>query len=129
MICLKRLAMLMLSLSIAFAGFPAQAMMECPMGKMQKQMSVSDMKMDDCAGMTGGMQTEKAKQEKKGGGCCDDIACTSKCMAACSAGHLFLAPVSVMNLLSVSEKHRYATDKVLISNLPSSQDRPPKFLS
>ena len=124
---LKHIAMLMLSLSIAVAGFPAQAKPECPMAKMQmqhtQQMDMQSMK--DCKGCD-----KMAKHEPKKNGCCGDLACAAKC-SAMSGGISMNLPTVKADMPSVSGqmKRLYPADAAIASRHLNTQERPPKSLS
>lgn len=123
---IKHIAMLMLSLSIVVAGFPAQAKQPCPMAaKMQmQQMDMQGMK--DCKGCA----KTSDKQEQKKGGCCGDIACAAKCSSMSNAGNIFFGTQHIDSLSLASGAERfYGSDHVLASHLLNTQDRPPKYLS
>lgn len=122
MIGLKHIAMIMLSLSIALAGFPAQAKPECPMAaKMQMQ----QMDMKDCKGCD-----KMTKQEPVKNGCCDDAACNSQC-SALSGGVTMNLPTAKNHLPAIGEQDDrfYPADAAMASAHLSSQERPPKSLS
>ncbi len=124
----KIIATLLLSLSIAMAGFPAQAAKpECPMAKMMqmenaKQMDMQGMK--DCKGCD-----KMAKQESKKNGCCDDAACNAKC-SAMSGGISMNLPTVKADLPSIGEQavRLYPADAAIASAHLNSQERPPKSL-
>ena len=80
---LKHIAMLILSISIAAAGFPAIAQPECPMTKMMQmeQEQQTDMHgMKDCNGCNKMAKQEQQKHNEKDG-CCDQTGCNIKCPA------------------------------------------------
>ncbi|MBY0406209.1 MAG: hypothetical protein K2Q01_00835 [Rickettsiales bacterium] len=119
---------MMLSLSIAFAGFPAQAKPECPMAKMMQMehpKSVNMHSMKDCKGCA-----KMAKHEPKKLGCCDDAACNAKCSA--------LSGGIAMNLLTIKAGFAaigtqilrlYPADTAIALRHLNTQERPPKSLA
>ncbi len=122
---LKHIAMLMLSLSIAVAGLPAQAQQQCPMvAKMQmQQMDMKDMK--DCKGCI-----KATKQEQKKNGCCDDSGCNAKCSAMSGSITMNLPTVKVeFAAISSQAPPLYSADATVASAHLNSQERPPKYLS
>ncbi len=121
----KHIAMLMLSLSIALAGLPAQAQQQCPMAaKMQmQQMDMKDMK--DCKGCA-----KTTKQEQKKNGCCDDGMCNAKC-SAMSGGITMNLPTVKAEFAAIGSQTflLYSADATVASAHLNSQERPPKSLS
>lgn len=125
----KYIATFLLSLSIALAGFPAQAAKpECPMAKtMQmehaKKMDMQGMK--DCKGCD-----TMAKQEPKKSGCCDDAACNAKCSALNSSVSMNL-PTYKAELPAISGEalRLYPADAAIASAHLNAQERPPKSLA
>lgn len=125
----KIIATLLLSLSIALAGFPVQAQPQCPMAKMMqmehaKSADMTNMKdMKDCNKM--------AKQEqKKKGGCCDDLACNAKCSAMSGGTAMNLPNVKAGFTANHSQTARlYPADASIASAHLNSQERPPKSLA
>ena len=122
-------ATLLLSFSIALAGFPVQAAQpECPMAKTMKmehgqQMDMQDM--EDCDGCD-----KMAKQDSKKSGCCDDAACNAKCSAMNSAASMSLPSMKAeIPAINQSVQRFYAVDAHLASAHLNSQERPPKTLS
>lgn len=125
---IKHFAILMLSLSIAFGGFPAQAKPECPMAKMMQMehMKSADMHgMMDCKGCD-----QMAKHEPKKLGCCDDVAYNAKCSALSSG--------IAMNLLTIKAEFSaigtqilllYPADTAIAFRHLHTQERPPKSLA
>lgn len=127
---LKRITTLMLCISIAFAGFPAQAkpQLECPMAKMMqmehaKQMDMQGMR--DCKGCD-----KMAKHEPKKSGCCDDAACNAQC-SAMSGGVSMNLPTIKQELPSVGSQalRVFPPDAASASRHLNTQERPPKSLS
>jgi len=119
--------MLMLSLSIAVAGFPAQAKPECPMAaKMHmQQMDMKDMK--DCKGCD---KTANKQDQQKKNGCCGDMACVAKCSSMSNITGPFLGHQSIpLSFASSSALRFYDSDDVVASHLLNTQDRPPKSLA
>jgi hypothetical protein len=126
---LKHITMLTLSISIAFAGFPAMAQPECPMAKMQmehsQQLSMQGMK--DCKDCDKIAQQE---QQKKKGGCCSDIGCNAKCPAMSSSISMNLPTVKA-DIPSISGQtlRLYPADATIASRHLNTQERPPKSLA
>lgn len=126
---LKHITTLMLCISIAFAGLPAQAAKpECPMAKMMqmehaKKMDMRGMK--DCKGCD-----TIAKQEPKKSGCCDDAACNAKCSALNSSVSMNL-PTYKAELPAISGEalRLYPANAAIASRNLSTQERPPKSLA
>ena len=120
---------LLLSFSIALAGFPVQAAQpECPMAKMMKMehgQSMDMQDMEDCDGCD-----KMAKQDSDKSGCCDDAACNAKCSAMNSSLSMNLpsmkAETTAINQLV---QRFYAVYAHLPSAHLNSQERPPKHLS
>lgn len=119
----KPIAMLAFSLSIAFAGFPAQAKPECPMAKMMQKMDMQDMK--DCKGCD-----KMAKHEQKKNGCCNDAACNAKC-SAMSDGMTMNLPTTKADFAVIGSQtlRPYPADASIASAYLGTQERPPKSLS
>ncbi len=119
----RHIAMIMLSLSIALAGFPAQAKPECPMAA-KMQMQQTDMK--DCKGCD-----SMAKQESEKSGCCDESGCNAKCPAMSSGGVTMNLPAIKADLPAIGEQASrfYPADAAVASAHLGSQERPPKSLS
>jgi hypothetical protein len=112
----------MLGLSIALAGFPAQAMPACPMMKMQQmqQTAADDGKGQDCH------MAAKVKSNK----CCDDQACDAKCSAL--SGGISIDLPTMRSALSVRDGQSLRLPAVtgsLASHLLDTQDRPPRILA
>jgi hypothetical protein len=122
---LKHIAMLMLSLSIAVAGFPAQAKPECPMAAKMQMQQMDMQGMEDCEGCD-----KMAKQEQKKSGCCDDATCNAKC-SAMNSGISMNLPTYKAELPAIGEQANrlYPADASLASAYLNSQERPPKSLS
>lgn len=126
---LKHITTLMLCISIAFAGLPAQAAKpECPMAKMMQmehaqQMDMQGMK--DCKGCD-----KMAKQEQKKSGCCDDAACNAKC-SALNSGVSMNLPTYKAELPAMDEQalRLYPADAAIVSAHLNAQERPPKSLA
>lgn len=123
------IATLMLSVSIAFAGFPVQAaQMECPVAKMMKMENAQQMDMqgmEDCRGCD-----KMAKQDSGKSGCCDDAACNAKCSAMNSGVNMNLSSVKAETPAINEQVQRfYTVDAHLPSAHLNSQERPPKTLS
>ena len=116
----------MLCVSIAFAGFPAQAAKpECPMAA-KMHMQQMDMKgMKDCKGCD-----TMAKQEPKKNGCCDDTACNTKC-SAMNGGVSMNLPTIKAGLPAISGEalRLYSADAAIASRHLNTQERPPKSLA
>lgn len=122
---IKRTFLLMLSMSVLLAGFPAQAMPECPMAKMMQMEHAKSMDMqgmEDCDKM--------AKQEQKKSGCCDDAACNAKC-SALSGGISMNLPTYKAELPAIGGQANrlYPADAAIASAHLNAQERPPKSLS
>jgi len=119
---MRTIAVLVLSLSIALAGFPVQAKPQCPMAaKMQMQ----QMDMKDCKGCD-----TMAKQEPKENGCCDELGCNAKCPAM--SGSLTMSlPTYKADLPAIGDQANrfYPADAAVASAHLNSQERPPKTLS
>jgi hypothetical protein len=123
---LRHIAMLMLSLSIALAGFPAQAKPECPMAKMMEQMAAQDHGGDkdhDCCPKI------KAEKQQKKSGCCDDAACNAKCMGASSVSMTSSGAKTELPSMARQSQRLYPADAALASQHLNTQERPPKSLS
>jgi hypothetical protein len=122
---LKNIAMLMLSLSIVVAGFPAQAKPECPMAKMMQMQQMDMLSMKDCRGCD-----KMAKHEPKKNGCCDDAACNAKC-SAMSGGISMNLPTHKAELPAIGQQaiRLYPADAVIASAHLNTQERPPKSLA
>lgn len=119
---LKNIFTLVLVVSIATAGFPVQAMPDCPMAKMMQEQQAKQMQdMPDCHKM--------AKQESQKSGCCDDAACSAKCSAMSGSTSMNL-PVFKSDLPALSKQANrlYPADATLTSAHLNSQERPPKSL-
>ena len=121
------ISVLLLSFSIALAGFPVQAKspQPCPMAA-KMQMQQADMQgMKDCDGCD-----KMAKQEQKKSGCCDDAACNAKC-SALSGGVTMNLPAYKADLPAVGDKDNrfYPADAAVASAHLNSQERPPKTFS
>lgn len=116
------ISVLLLSFSIALAGFPAQAKPECPMAA-KMQMQQTDMK--DCKGCD-----NMAKQESEKGGCCDESGCNAKCPAM-SGGVTMNLPSVKTDLPAIGDQANrfYPADAAVVSAHLNSQERPPKHLS
>jgi len=126
------ISVLLLSFSIALAGFPAQAMpgamKDCPMMKMQQEAAKQDMEKHDCCPKKAEKMAEKQQSQKQSpSGCCDNAACNVKC----SASGMSLSAPSKGDLLQLTRQTQrlYPTDAALASHLLNTQDRPPKHLS
>jgi len=118
------ISVLLLSFSIALAGFPAQAKspQPCPMAaKMQMQ----QMDMEDCDGCD-----KMAKQDSSQSGCCDDATCNAKCSAMNSSVSMNLPSMKAETpAINQFVQRFYAVDAHLPSAHLNSQERPPKTLS
>lgn len=128
---LKHIAMLMLSLSIAVAGFPAQAEVkpECPMAKMMQMEHAQQMDMQGMKDCKGCDKMAKQEQQKKNG-CCDDAACNAKC-SAMSGGISMNLPTYKDELPAIGEQANrlYPADAAIASAHLNAQERPPKSLA
>lgn len=117
-------AILLLSFSVALAGFPAQAMLgamkDCPMAAKTQQMDMKDCKSCD----------KMVKQESEKGGCCDESGCNAKCPAI-SGGVTMNLPAYKAALPTIGKQvdRFYPADAAVASAHLSSQERPPKHLS
>lgn len=127
---LRIISVLLLSFSIALAGFPVQAQPEpeCPMAKMMQMEHAQKMDMqgmEDCKGCD-----KMAKQEQKKSGCCDDAACNAQC-SALSGGVTMNLPAYKADLPAIGDQASrfYPADAALASAHRGSQERPPKSLS
>ncbi len=124
------IAILMLSVSVAVAGFPAQAkpQPECPVAKMMKMENAqqTDMQgMEDCKGCD-----KMAKQDAGKSGCCDDSTCNTKCSAMSSSVSMNLPSMKTETPAINQQMQRfYTVDAHLPSAHLNSQERPPKILS
>lgn len=125
MTLLKHISTLMLCISIAFAGIPAQAQ-PCSMMKMMQsqQTQKMDMKgMKDCDQMT-------KQQAPKKSGCCDDSACSTQCSALSGSMTMNLPTVKAdMPVISEKALRLSSADAVIASAHLNSQERPPKSLA
>ncbi len=125
MCCAKYIAALALSVSIALAGFPVQAMQPCPMMRMLPEKAAGDMQSaHDCDGCP----RIEAVQNQKRAGCCDDPACRLQCFPA-SGMNLSSAPLDALPQWIRQTQGISLPDPALSSHRPHSQDRPPKHLS
>jgi hypothetical protein len=121
----KHISTLMLCISIAFAGVPAQAQ-PCSMMKMMqaqhaKQMDMKGMK--DCDQMT-------KQAPKKSGGCCNDSGCNAQC-SAMSGGVTMNLPTVKADMPAIGEQalRLSSADATIASAHLNSQERPPKSLA
>ena len=114
----RYIAMLVLCVSIAVAGIPAQAKLQCPMAAKMQMMG------KECKGCT---MTGKQEPGKKG--CCDDSACAQKCSSVGSVTGTVLPASVAMPKLADSGQKFIMPDGVLPPHLLNTQDRPPKHLS
>ncbi len=123
---LKLILMLLLSVSIAGAGLPAQAKPpECPMAKMMRQMAMLERQdTHDCDGCP----KAEEQQNRKQSGCCDDTACNLQC--SMSSG-ISMSDASKVTLPHVTRQtpRSYLLDAALASRQLNTQERPPKSLS
>lgn len=121
----KFIATLLLSLSVALAGVPAQAKPCSMMQMMQSQQAPKmDMKgMNDCDQMT-------KQQAPKKSGCCDDAACSAQC-SALSGGMTMNLPTVKADMPVMGEKalRLSSADAAIASAHLNSQERPPKSLA
>jgi len=127
MLLLKYITMLMLTFSIAVAGFsPAQAKSECQMAvKMQMQ----QMDMSNMQGMANCQGCDKAtKHEQKKSGCCGDAVCSTKCSSSSSMS-MNLPTMKIATIIGVQARLLYPADAVIASAHLNSQERPPKSLA
>lgn len=104
----KFIAILFLSFSVALSGFPAQAMpdmaADCPMMEMQK-----------------------AAEQGMGKYDCDGCDCSIQCST--SSVVMYFTSKSILPQFVRLSQGIYLTDAVLSFRFPSTQDRPPKYLS
>ena len=118
---LKHISTLMLCISIAFAGVPAQAQ-PCPMNKIMHAQKIDMKGMTNCDQMT--------KQAPKKSGCCDEAACNANCAALGSGMTMNLPSVDAHFPKVTGELQLPVTaDAVIASAHLSSQERPPKSLA
>lgn len=111
----KYIAVLMLTLSIAVAGFsPAQAESEC---QMTVKMQTEDMA--DCQGCD-----KTTKHEQKKSGCCDSTKCSSS-----SSISVNFPTMQVATAIGTQARLLYPDAAVLTSAHLNSGERPPKSLS
>lgn len=127
MVRLKKIIMLVVCLSFAFAGFPALAIpQQCPMEKMQqasiRTATAKTAHCEKCPEMAQKKQTQKKKN-----GCCDDASCSIKCMSGLTIA--FHAPDYRLPSPPTASQVFAMTDNLLTSHLDNAQDRPPKHLS
>lgn len=115
---------LIVSLGIACAGLPVQAMQPCPMAA---QMNMQSGAMKDCKGCPPAMQKQDNKQTKKNG-CCDDAACNSKCAAGSSSASM-LSPTIRFSYGMTEHSYHAFTRTPLLRQVALGLDRPPKHLS
>lgn len=121
---IKRTFLLMLSMSVLLAGFPAQAKPECPMAKMMQEMAMQEMEKDhDCC-----PKAEHEKQQKKNN-CCDDAACNAKCMGLSNMTMHLPSLKTELPSISSASLRLYPADAALASQHLNTQERPPKSLS
>jgi len=127
---LKHITTLMLCVSIAFAGFPAQAKPPCPMAakmQMQQQMDMKGMK--DCKGCDT-IIVSGAKQEPKKNGCCDESGCNAKCPSMSGGISMHLPTVKAdLPAIGAEALRLYPADATIASAHLNSQERPPKSLA
>lgn len=116
---------MILCISIAFAGIPAQAQ-PCP---MMKTMHAEQAHKMDMAGMKDCDQMTKQEAPEKSG-CCDDAACSTQC-SAISASMTMNLPTIKADVPVMGEKARrlFSADAMIASAYLNSQERPPKSLS
>ncbi len=119
------ISVLLLSFSVALAGFPAQAKPQCPMAA-KMQMQQADMQgMEDCDGCD-----KMAKQEPKENGCCDELGCNAKCPAISGSLTMSLPTYKAYLPATHDQANRfYPADVAVASAHLNSQERPPKTLS
>lgn len=110
-----------ISLGIACAGLPVQASLPCPMAA---QMSMQSDTMKDCKGCPPATQKQNGKQSKKNG-CCDDVACNSKCAAGSSSASM-LSPVIQFSHDMVQRSYHAFTRAPSLQNAVLGLERPPK---
>lgn len=122
---LKHIATLVFCVSIAFAGFPAQAKSECPeAAKMQMQQM--DMKgMKDCKDCDKMAKQEPQKQK----GCCGDMTCVARCASMSNANPAFFGTQAASFSPASDTEHFYDSGPVLASAFLQTQERPPKSLA
>lgn len=119
MMWIRPIAFLMLTLSIAFAGFPAQAKPQCPMAGMQ--MTMQAMKAHDCDGC--------AKEKQKENNCCKNMGCNASCTGSGSLVKNLPSPAAPISYADISTGAYHATGGVIPLHLLSGNDRPPKSLA
>ena len=119
--CLKHIAMLMLSISIAAAGIPAQAQSPCPMAAQMKMQHMDTKAMSDCDQMA-------KQQTQKRGGCCDDSACNAKCTAMGGSMNLPTVRADMPSFDADALRLSSADASIALRHL-STQERPPKSLA
>jgi hypothetical protein len=125
MCCVKYIAALALSLSIALAGFPAQATERCPMLSMLHQKAAGEAaSAHDCGACPGRGKESGQKQS----GCCGDTACQLQCFPAAGMSLLPPAADSQKEFLQQSQGV-FRPAPAPASHWPDTQDRPPKNLS
>lgn len=117
---IKVIALLLLSLSIAVAGLPAQAKLGDATAAMTQQMA-----MQDCHG--GG---DMSKQQPTHNGCPGDTSPNSKCsvISGCISMNLSGAKAG-LPAIGKQASWLYPADTAMASAHPGSQERPPKSLS
>lgn len=123
-IMFKRVALtFLLSVCVALAGMPVQAMPDCPMvdGAMQSETMASQHDCNDCPEMA---QSKQQKNQKAS--CCDDMACGSLCSVTISMNVL---PAFSSDIVQIEHDKRVAyAQNALTSHASNPQDRPPRPL-
>jgi len=115
---LKYIAMLILTLNIAVAGFsPAQARSECQMAvKIQMQNMQG---MTDCQGCY-----KTTQQEQKKSGCCDSAQCSFS-----SSMSINFPAMQIATAIGTQARLVYPDAAMIVSAHLNSQERPPKSLA
>ena len=118
----KWIAAFVLCLSIAIAGFPAQAKATSPMSKVEQGRLAAS------STPHGQMDCHKSSGQKPDKGCCDDMACAAKCSTV-SGGPSMDMPRSDGMISWPGNQTRLIgpDDAPRTSRFPHSQERPPRL--
>lgn len=113
------IAALIISVSVAVAGIPAQAASACPMAKMGTTMQAGQV---DCH--------KAAKTPTKPGGCCTDPTCDAKCSALSGGTSIDLPAMRADLAIRDGKSPRLSLMAgALPSHLLATQERPPRILA
>lgn len=118
----RMIAALIISVSVAVSGIPAQAASACPMAKMTKVVEAGQ--------PVGGGHTgchKPAESQTKPDGCCSDPACSAKC-SALGGSISFDLPATGAALPDRDGRQirLHPMVSALASHLRHTQERPPK---